>query len=228
MIFQGEEMLETNQFSSSRMVDWSKTVTYTNIVRAHRDLTRLRRNLDGVSPGLKGDQVSVSQVDNVNKLIAYRRWKTGAASQDAVVVANFANSVRSNYVINFPRTGIWYTQFNSDSTNYGADYGNVGLAQVSASGSPATASVTIGRYSALIFSQTPPVPPLTISKTNSVLTVAWTSAQLGWVLDATTTMAGNPPPWTQVPAAQYQTNATMTFITLTQPQGNVFYRLRKS
>jgi 1,4-alpha-glucan branching enzyme len=227
MIFQGEEMLETNQFSSSRMVDWSKTITYTNIVRAYRDITRLRRNLDGVSPGLKGDQVNVTQVDNSNKLIAYRRWKTGAASQDIVVVANFANSVRTNYSITFPRTGVWYVQFNSDSTNYGADYGNVGPAQVTATGSPATAPVTIGRYSALILSQTPPVPPLTITKTNGIVTVAWTSVQLGWVLASTPTMTGTPPPWTQVPTPQYQTNATMTFVTLPQQQGNIFYRLRK-
>jgi hypothetical protein len=38
---------------------------------------------------------------------------------------------------------------------------------------------------------------------------------------------GSPSTWSQVPAAQYQTNATGIFINLSSPTGNVFYRLQK-
>jgi hypothetical protein len=39
--------------------------------------------------------------------------------------------------------------------------------------------------------------------------------------------ARNPSTWSQVPAAQYQTNGMSIFINLSSPTGNVFYRLQK-
>ncbi len=77
----------------------------------------------------------VSRYDNINKLIAFHRWKSSAPSQDAVVIANFANMNYPYYDLNFPSTGDWYVQFNSDSTNYGTDYRNIGSTVVTASGS---------------------------------------------------------------------------------------------
>ena len=61
-------MLESQPFSSSRPVDWTKTNTYSRVVLFYHDLIRLRRNLDGDVPGLKGDQCSVLQLDDLNKL----------------------------------------------------------------------------------------------------------------------------------------------------------------
>lgn len=228
MIFQGQEMLENQQFSSSRSVDWSKTNTYSYIVQLYRDLISARRDLKGYTPGLEGDQCNVYQVDNVNKLVAYHRWKSAAPNQDAVVIANFANATRSNYGLNFPSAGNWYVHFNSDSTNYGSDYGNVGSSVVTASGNPATASITIGPYSALILSQVPNVSPkLTITQTNGIATISWLNSYSGWVLDSSTTLAGNPPPWNQVSASQYQTNSTAVFINANPSGSATFYRLRK-
>ena len=65
---------------------------------------------------LEGDLCSVYPVDNNNKLIAFRRWKSAATNQAAVVVANFANATRNNYTLAFPSAGTWYVHFNSDST----------------------------------------------------------------------------------------------------------------
>ncbi len=226
LIFQGQEMLENQQFSSSRLVDWTKTNTYSGIVRLYRDLIHARRNLDGSTPGLGGTSFSLLKSDNSNKLIAFHRWKT--ASQDAVVIANFGNATLSSYNLTFPSAGTWYVHFNSDATNYSADFGNVGSSVVTASGSPATANITIGPYSALILSQVPLNPQLTIARTNQVLTVSWPATFPTWVLDSTPTLAGNPPPWAQVPAAQYLTNLNSVSITSTQASGNAFFRLRKS
>src|SRR5260370_1526154 len=119
-----------------------------------------------------------------------------------------------------------YTVYNSDATNYGTDYGNVGSSVVTASGSPASASVTIGPYSALILSQTPDAPPqLTIMPTNGAVNISWPSSYFGWVLAASTSLTGNPA-WVQVPTAQYQTNATSAFINAS-PSGSItLYRLR--
>ncbi len=227
MIFQGQEMLENQQFSTSRIVDWSKTNTYSYIVRFYRDLISARRDLKGYTPGLKGDQCSMFQVDNVNKLVAFHRWKSAAPNQDAVVIANFANVTNSNYLLTFPSVGNWYVHLNSDSTNYGPDYGNIGSSMVRASGNPATASINIGPYTVLILSQTPDTPPqLTITSTNNAVNISWPSAYSEWTLYSNTSPTANAS-WIQVPASQYQTNASNTFITVTQPAGNMFYRLQK-
>jgi len=228
MIFQGQEMLENQSFDSSLPVNWSKTNTYSYIVQLYSDLIGARRDLKGYTPGLEGDQCAMLQVDNVSKLIAFHRWKSAAPSQDAVVIANFGNTNYPSYNLNFPSAGTWYVHFNSDSTNYGSDYGNNGSSVVTASGNPATASVAIGPYSALILSQTPDAPPqLTITPTNDTVNVSWPNTYSEWVLDASPTLAANPPPWTEVSPSLYQTNATSIFIN-TSPSGDAtFYQLNK-
>jgi hypothetical protein len=52
---------------------------------------------------------------------------------DVVVVANFSAQAwsNSNYQITFPSIGTWYTWFNGDSTNYGPDFGGVGIGKLS-------------------------------------------------------------------------------------------------
>ena len=227
MIFEGQEMLENQPFDSSRPVSWAKTNTYSAIVQLYRDLIRLRRNLDGDVPGLKGEACSFLQVDNANKLVAYRRWNSSTTGQDVVVVANFASTARSNYSLSFPLAGNWYAHFNSDSTRYGADYDNIGSSVVTAQGANPTGAITIGPYSALVLSQLPYPPPLTVSQAGGVITVSWPAAFSGWVLDAAPSLASNPPGWVQIPTAQYLTNSTAVLIDVAASTGNSFYRLRQ-
>jgi 1,4-alpha-glucan branching enzyme len=228
MLFQGEEMLENQQFSSTRQVDWSKTITYSSIVQLYRDLISARRDLKGYTGGLEGDQCSMLQVDNTSKLVAFRRWKSSAPNQDVVVIANFANTTYNNYILNFPSAGTWYVHFNSDSTNYGSDYGNTGSYAVTAGGNPVQATIAIGPYSALILSQTPDAPPqLNITPTNGSVNVSWPSTYPEWVLDTTTSLNGNPVPWSQVPAGQYVTGPTAISVSVTPSSSGSFFRLRK-
>ena len=72
----------------------------------------------------------------------------------------------------------------------------------------------------------PELPRLEIHCLNRLVTVSWLRPAEGFLLDETATLAGSPIPWTQV-ASPYQTNATHISISLTQPTGNRFYRLRK-
>ena len=75
--------------------------------------------------------------------------------------------------------------------------------------------------------QTPGAPLLSVVRTaTNTVVVAWPLPATGWVLEQTPTVNGSPPPWTPVPAAQYQTNATHCFISVLSPAGNHFYRLR--
>ncbi len=161
MIFQGQEMNEDWTFSAETALRWSLTNTFSGIVRAYGDLIRLRRNTQGGTQGLKGTGISAHHRDDLNKVIAYIRWDAGGGADDVVVAANFAVKTwtNNNYLIEFPSAGDWYCWFNSDSTLYGSDFGNLGVQRgekVTASGSPALAPVNMGMYSTLIFSRTPP------------------------------------------------------------------------
>ncbi len=227
MIFQGQEMLENQSFDSSRVVDWTKTNTYSGIVQLYRDLIGARRDLKGYTPGLEGDQCNVIWSDNNSKLVAFERWNSANPSQCALVIANFANVNYASYNLNFPSAGNWYVHFNSDSTNYSSDFGNNGSTVVTASGNPVMASVAIGPYSALILSQTPDAPPpLTITPANGTVNISWPNTYSIWVLDTSSTLGVNSA-WSQISTALYQTNATSVFVNLPATTDSTFYRLRK-
>ena len=226
MVFQGQDMLENQQFSSTRPVDWTKTNTYSRIVQLYHDLVYLRRNLDGYTPGLKGNQCSVLRFDNVNKFLAWQRWQSGSTNP-TVVIANFAGVTRSGYNVVFPQAGTWYVHFNSDSTNYSTDFGNTGSAVVNASGTLITGSVTVGPYSALVLSQVPPQPQLTATQSSGSSIISWPLTYAAWALQSTPTPAGSLPQWATVSPAQYQTNATAVYFQASPTSGPAFYRLRR-
>ena len=167
MLLQGEEMLTTNQFGANVPIDWSYTNTWNGVVNYYRDLIRLRRNLDGRSSGLLGEASSIIWTDNRTNspMIAYRRWSTGNAGDDVVVICNFGETNWSAYGIGpsgggqlgFPKDGAWYVQLNSDWSKYCADYGNYGSSgSITVSGGSGTFS--IAPYSVLILSQNIPGP----------------------------------------------------------------------
>lgn len=226
MIFQGQEMLENQSFDAGRLVDWSKTNTYSRIVQFYRDVIGARRDLRGDTPGLEGDQCGLLQVDNANKLVAFHRWKSAAPNQDAMVIANFSDTTLTAYSLAFPAAGAWYVHVNSDSTNYGSDYQNDGSTVVMANGNPAVGLVTIGPYSALILSQTPDVTPqLSVGATAGGLNIAWSSAYFEWVLATNNTLIGGS--WVPVTSSRYQTNGSVVFVNVAPSGGNCFYRLQK-
>jgi len=75
-----------------------------------------------------------------------------------VVVANLRNQNFDNYVMGFPRQGLWKTRFNSDSYNYGRNFANHATPDTEAwledrDGLPCCGRVSIGTYTVVIFSQ---------------------------------------------------------------------------
>jgi 1,4-alpha-glucan branching enzyme len=151
MLFMGQEMLATNQFADNAPLDWTRVNTYSNVVVFYHDLIRLRRNLDGVSLGLTGPNISWHVVDNTAKVLAYHRW--GAGPNDKVmVVINCSNKALTNYAVGgFPADGNWYVNLNSDWPVYGSDFENKGAGYVQVSGG--NANITLGRYSVQILSR---------------------------------------------------------------------------
>lgn len=71
-------------------------------------------------------------------------------------------------------------------------------------------------------------PPLSITKSDSLITIFWPQPTAGWLLETTPALSSSSNVWSQVSTNQYQTNLTSSFITVTNPIGNAFYRLRKN
>ncbi len=158
MLFQGQEFLEGGWFRDTVPVDWDRCDEFHGIVRLYRDLIRLRSNHGGFTRGLCGQYTQVYHMNNERKVIAFHRWDVGGVSDDVVVVANFSHEAEENYVIGFPAQGAWKLRFNSDWEGYNDDFGNylstdILTDQGECDGLPCYASVSIGAYSVVIFSQ---------------------------------------------------------------------------
>jgi 1,4-alpha-glucan branching enzyme len=157
MLFQGQEFLEDGYFHDDDPLDWTKTSTYSGILKLYSDLVALRLNKEGNSSGLAGGSTNVHHLNDNGKLIAYHRWGTGGVGDDVVVVMNFSINERQTYRIGFPHGGQWHMLFNSDSTEYADDYGGIG-SDVFASSFPYdelsySGLIDIAPYSVQIFSQ---------------------------------------------------------------------------
>ncbi|MEO5561990.1 MAG: alpha-amylase family glycosyl hydrolase [Chitinophagaceae bacterium] len=124
MIFQGQEMLEGGWFSDTDPLDWSKFKTFKGISKLYRDLISMRRNKDGLTKGLTGQDTEILYINDTDKIIAYHRWEQGGAGDSVVVVLNFADKQHEDLVIPFPEQGLWKIRFNSDWKGYDPEFGN--------------------------------------------------------------------------------------------------------
>lgn len=158
MIFEGQELLEDRWFQDTDPIDWSRTEDEHGILGMYRDLIALRRNLRGVTRGLCGQNVHVYHFDEAVKTLAFHRWDKPGPTDSVVVVVNLADQNHDDYVIGFPRAGLWKTRFNSDSYNYGPNFANhpspdVEAHEQSMDGLPCAGKISIGPYTVVIFSQ---------------------------------------------------------------------------
>ena len=158
MLFQGQELLEDRWFHDQDPIEWRRVEEQGGILQLYKDLLSLRRNLPEVTRGLTGQGLHIFRVDHEAKLLAFHRWAEQGPGDSVVVVANMANQTLENFVIGFPRAGIWKTRFNSDSNVYCDDFSNHPSFDVEAKegdtdGLPCYGEISIGPYTALIFSQ---------------------------------------------------------------------------
>jgi 1,4-alpha-glucan branching enzyme len=160
MLFQGQEFLQGEWFQDTVPLDWDQSREFRGIVRLWRDLIRLRLDRDGLTTGLTGHHVEVRRIDEERKLVAFHRWAEGGPGDDVVIVANFAHEPRGPYRIGFPRPGLWRLRLNTDWDGYSPDFHgfeshDVEATEAECDGSPWSAEVAVGPYSAVIFSQDP-------------------------------------------------------------------------
>ncbi|MDD2273032.1 MAG: alpha-amylase family glycosyl hydrolase [Desulfuromonadaceae bacterium] len=158
MLFQGQEFLEGGWFRDTVPVDWDNNSEFHGIVLLYRDLIRLRLNRDNFTRGLCGQFTQVYHLNDARKIIAFHRWDKGGAADDVVVVVNFFREAQDGYVIGFPAAGNWKLRFNSDWQGYSDDFHSHPSTDVVADagdtdGLPYYATVSIGPYSVLVYSQ---------------------------------------------------------------------------
>jgi 1,4-alpha-glucan branching enzyme len=158
MLFQGQEFLQGEWFRDNVPLDWHLNEEYRGIVRLYRDLIRLRLNKKGFSRGLCGQFLNIYHVNDVDNVLVFQRWDQHGAGDDVVIVLNFNNAPRENYEIGMPTTGLWKLRLNSDATIYSNDFQGFFSSDVEATGNPrdgldACATISIGPYSMLVFSQ---------------------------------------------------------------------------
>lgn len=162
MLFQGQEFMEWRPFPTSgnpnpEPIDWSLRDKFSGIRNLYRDLIYLRRNWFNNTRGLRGANTHVLPVFDDNMLI-FHRWDQGGASDDVVVVCNFANQGHASYTIGFPSGGMWRVRFNSDAGSYDAFFSNWNSFDTSAdgpplNGMPCSGNIEIAPYSCIILSQ---------------------------------------------------------------------------
>lgn len=157
MIFQGQELLEDGWFQDQEPLDWSRLETQAGIFRLYRDLFRLRRNWENLTPGLLGQHLNIFHVNQSAKVLAFERCHDNP-THSTIVVINMYREPYRNYYIGLPAAGLWQLRFNSDSKEYDPGFGGVGSPQIEAraepqDGLPFRAGLDIGPYSAVVYSQ---------------------------------------------------------------------------
>jgi 1,4-alpha-glucan branching enzyme len=160
MLFQGQEILETNNFlfATRTPMNWDRAQTFKGIVQLYRDLISLRRNLTGTTRGLVAQNLNVFHLNNTNKVLAYHRYDQGGSRDDVVIVANFSNQSFPSYNLGFPRGGRWKVRFNSGASIYDPEFQNGASFETDAVPGPKdnlnfNGNVGLGAYSLIILSQ---------------------------------------------------------------------------
>jgi 1,4-alpha-glucan branching enzyme len=162
MIFQGDEFLDPSWLDSKTPLNWANAKARAGIVQLYGNLVNLRTDAGGRSPGLADSDLNIYQQDKTNEVLVYDRYnKAAPGKDDVIVVANLSGMVfnGNGYQIGLPYDGTWQVLFNSDSTAYSSDFGNVGpTGPVMAvnepfAGQPYSARIPIGDYSVLVLSQ---------------------------------------------------------------------------
>jgi Alpha amylase, C-terminal all-beta domain len=74
---------------------------------------------------LRSETLSVLQVRNDNRILAFQRWLPGEG-RDVVVVASLNDNTFTNYELPWPGIGRWREIFNSDSYDDYPAHGNGG------------------------------------------------------------------------------------------------------
>jgi 1,4-alpha-glucan branching enzyme len=156
MLFQGQEFIDAGRFDDLTPLDWKNQEANNSSVNLFRDLIRLRRNLDGNSIGLSGEEIDVFYLNEQDKIVAYRRWHREYPEKAVIVILNFSGDELPNHVIEVPDDGSWQVSFYSDRKEYDEGFGGFKSTEfepLSADASNRHIQVNMAAYSSLILTK---------------------------------------------------------------------------
>jgi 1,4-alpha-glucan branching enzyme len=158
MLFQGQELIEGSWFTDEEPLDWSKRHRHSGLLQLHRDLIRLRRNVDDTTRGLRGPRITVHHRSDAANVLAYHRWEAGGPRDDVIVVANLSTVPQPDYRIGVPREGRWRVRFNSDWAGYDPEFESLASHDSDSVAEPRdgmgwSIRVGVGPYASVILSQ---------------------------------------------------------------------------
>lgn len=113
MLFQGQETFQTNVWHDNRPLDWNLGPAEQQCLAFHRDMIRLRRNLDGIGSALMTTSIVATAVDG---FIVVKRG--GRSNNGMVAVANLHDLPRE-LPLTLPATGPWYRVLCTADIRYG-------------------------------------------------------------------------------------------------------------
>ncbi len=165
LLFMGQEFGQTTEWNFDRGLEWwlLDHAPHQGLRKFVRDLNRLYRDREALhARDCESDGFQWIVVDDADhSVFAFLRFGEDR-SRPVVVVANFTPAPRENYVIGFPRAGVWREVLNSDALEYGGSgQGNLGeiVAAHEAFGSfPASAPILVPPLAALFFELTSDEP----------------------------------------------------------------------
>jgi 1,4-alpha-glucan branching enzyme len=144
LLFQGQEFGGTNLWHDDRPLTWNDPGS--EPTRAfYRDLLRLRRNLDGITPGLLATQQTTVAYGSPAGLQVVR----GSTGQAVLVLANLTPTSVVRWM-SFPATGWWHVALSTDDTVYSG--GGGGLSSVWVTNASFT-SLRIPGHTALVLTR---------------------------------------------------------------------------
>ncbi|HWS72030.1 MAG TPA: hypothetical protein VN605_07940, partial [Thermoanaerobaculia bacterium] len=122
MLFQGQEFGDRSGFElvdgAVRPIDWTAATMNANLVEQHRQLIALRRNLGGVTQGLRGKGVEILSANNAERRIAFQRWDAdadvAAPGNPVIVAANFSGAP-CDFTFPAPSPGAWHFRFDTSA-----------------------------------------------------------------------------------------------------------------
>jgi len=156
LIFMGNEMQESGTFHEDQILDWGNWKKHEGMVLLHRDLIRLRRNLDGAGGALKGSEIDLQLRGRDQKCLVYTRWDAAHPEARMVIAMNLSSQTVENLSVKFPAGGGWSTVLNTEWSRYGGSHRGAGESPFSLTEDRPLAQVRLTPYSARIFAPMKP------------------------------------------------------------------------
>ncbi|RBW43635.1 1,4-alpha-glucan branching protein [Psychromonas sp. B3M02] len=138
MLFQGQEMKESGWFDDNEALNWQKKEQFNEYYTAFQQLIALRKNSEGHSAGLTGDQTHIIHRDDAHKIIGFSR-SNGVDDEQINVYLNLSDVEIEEYVL---------SELHEEATCLFAWSDGIVTEEVSVK----NGSINIPKYSVFIFS----------------------------------------------------------------------------